>query len=183
MRSFVRAQYDETQEKLAEAGYKPDDTIALYRGMNFTDEQLPEALKGGSPEFTESDTVQSAMSSYSMNFSEAATFATNGDNNSAMTAAHVPVGSILSLPTTGVGCLTEGEVVVLRNDGKKYMSVYGKSNASRAVDRHDMQNQYLKHLRENWQGPTGQRLDNGHGHDLVPTGLGEDTPAWYSRIR
>ena len=178
MRAFVRAQYDETQEKLAEAGYEPDDTIALYRGMNFSDEQMPEALKGGSPEFTESETVQSAMSSYSMNFNEAMSFAVRGRQNSAMAAAHVPVGSILSLPTTGVGCLTEGEVVVLRNDGKKYISVSEGGDPARD----EMYEHYLEHLRQNWQGPTGQRLDNGHGDDLVPDRHG-DAPAWYSRSR
>ena len=178
MRAFVRAQYDETQEKLASAGYEPDDTIALYRGMNFSDEQMPEALKGGSPEFTESETVQSAMSSYSMNFNEAMSFAVRGSQNSAMAAAHVPVGSILSLPTTGVGCLTEGEVVVLRNDGKKYISVSEGGDPARD----EMYENYLGHLRQNWEGPTGQRLDNGHGDDLVPDRHG-DTPAWYSRSR
>jgi len=110
-RQVLRAMYNNTQRELAEAGFKPNDTITMYRGMEQED-------KFG---FSKGDTVGysgNAMESWSTDketaefFSHAAGFY---EDFGATMSMKVRVKDILSTPRTGFGCLTEAEFVIFGN--------------------------------------------------------------------
>jgi uncharacterized protein YjbI with pentapeptide repeats len=87
--------YQRTQKEFADAGYKPDDTITLYRGVK------------------EDSLDLMPMSSWTLSTETANYFAKEGQSSGTVFGAEVPIANIVSLPTTGVGCLGEFEVVVL----------------------------------------------------------------------
>lgn len=98
-RTLLRTMYDKTQSELKAEGVKE---VRLYRGAGFDKPQSP-----GSYELE-----TNAISSWSLGESVARSFADDAPNGAVISTV-VPVERILSFPTTGLGCLREGEVVVL----------------------------------------------------------------------
>jgi uncharacterized protein YjbI with pentapeptide repeats len=86
--------YQRTQGKLADAGYKPDDTLTLYRGVGRSDTTL--SLR--------------PLSSWSALPAVAAEFASESGT---VWAAEVPIKNIVATPATGFGCYDEWEVTVI----------------------------------------------------------------------
>jgi len=115
-RAILRAMYDRTQEEFQKAGYKPGDTIRLFRGVT----TITDAKRG--------ETVgleQNAMSSWSINNEVALFFAKKGvyaENKGIILSMEVPIESILSVAArTGLGEYNEGEFVVLGVPGNQAM--------------------------------------------------------------
>lgn len=105
LRAFVRAQYDETQAVLREAGI---DRLVVYRGM-----MLNHGDDFGSTVRVGSYQLQPA-SSFSLDYKTASSFeAGPGVTVDAVIAVEVDAAAILSTPYSGYGCLNEFEVVVL----------------------------------------------------------------------
>jgi hypothetical protein len=108
-RRILQAMYDNTQAKLADAGFKPGDSITLYRGVN-----LP---KTATSSWRAGDTVSitgNTMESWSLGKEVARRFANwpgAGERNTILTAK-VPIESIISTARTGAGCLIEGEFII-----------------------------------------------------------------------
>jgi len=213
MRNFVRSQYENTQDKLKEMGFKPGDTITLFRGMNWVEDgrKPPEGIfdisrddlrKFVPSKHLHAEALFQPMSSYSMTLSTATSFASGGPNSfargtaSVVAASHVPIEAILSMPTTGVGCLTESEVVVMPHDGDTHFWIdrVGEDPALRPEEQHLVVDPeqfaglaYREHLKSKWKGPTGA-LFEGRGDDLLTSGRlvgtpGYDSPAWYAKDR
>lgn len=110
-RAIIRAMYDRTQEELANAGYKPTDTIQLYRGITY--DRNP-----GDRMYSTLNYQGNSMESWSVSDSAAQKFATNEgyyDMYGEVVSMAVPVSSIVSTAITGFGCLTEGEFVIAGN--------------------------------------------------------------------
>jgi hypothetical protein len=100
LRSFARAQYDATQADLAARGITE---VTVYRGT-------------GVQGVSEGSVTLRPASSWSSDPSTAREFAATAadqDGNAAVLAATVPASRVLSTPSTGVGCLSEDEVVLL----------------------------------------------------------------------
>lgn len=103
-RKFLRTMYNETQADFAKRGYKPDDTVRLFRGVG-----------EGAGKVTIDDVGNvvkyqgNAMESWSLSTKVAIGF------GSYMIGMDVPVRNIISTARTGYGCLTEGELVVMGN--------------------------------------------------------------------
>ena len=132
-RKIVRAMYTETQEALAAQGYKPNDTVTLYRGVGLPVAQDHElgssvAYKGN------------AIESWSFDVNQAAKFAEHRQDKNDPTnpnpflnstgyllAAEVPVRSILSLATTGFGCFEENEIVIFGSITGSKVYIRGKN--------------------------------------------------------
>ena len=126
--AFLRAQYDSTQAFFKERGITE---LPLYRGMTF-DTGLPDwAADAEGEKFGTEDYVPlRPLSSFSYEESEANNFAGNrqgsGDATSeskntspgVIVSGAVPVDRILSCARTGLGCLSEREVVVIAGDGE-----------------------------------------------------------------
>ena len=109
-KTILQAMYDTTQQRLRDAGFGPEDTITLYRGVKLpkydyefynTGEQM---LVHGNP--LESWTVDAAM---------AGEFMRNVSRSQVgyLLAMEVPVERIFSTAFTGLGCWEEGEMVLL----------------------------------------------------------------------
>jgi len=102
-RKLLRAMYNKTQAELKARGITE---VRVYRGANIEGRmQVPANIK------------TNALSSWSLSENVAASFAAGGSHGRIFTAV-VPSSRILSFPTTGFGCLTEGELTVLggKND-------------------------------------------------------------------
>lgn len=112
-RSFLRAQYNETQEVLKAAGIKE---FQAFRGLNFDSKgELPAGIKPGGG--VHGITMQ-PMSSFSIRHSNAYQFM--GWESGAILVANIPASRVLSIPLTGFGCLQEHEIVVLGTGGKAW---------------------------------------------------------------
>lgn len=111
--AFLEATYGYTQEKLQAAGFKPGDTITLYRGTT-----QPASVAGN---WQAGDTVKvtgNPLQSWSLGEGTARTFVAKspkkgGERVGVVLAMNVPIESLFSTARTGIGCLTEGEYVVL----------------------------------------------------------------------
>jgi len=106
-RKVLRAMYNNTQAELKTAGYKSGDTVTLYRGY----------IGGGRgttipDRDTDVDYHGNAMESWSILPSIASSFGRHPKRGRVL-SMNVPVENVLSTATTGFGCLTEGEFVVL----------------------------------------------------------------------
>lgn len=115
-RAVLRAIYDNTQEKLAAAGYKPTDTIQLFRGIevrNAADDGYV-ALPRGVANYT-----GNAMESWSSSSSVASSFSVFQARN--VLSQSVPVKNIISTCRTGLGCLVEAEFVVMGVPGTQVL--------------------------------------------------------------
>jgi len=110
IRLFLRAQYEITQERLKAAGI---DTLTLYRGMTV----VPDGLEHGkSAEIsTRPLNAFSASKQVAFDFSKGKmTQSIAGPKGKGIViSGKVPAERVLSLATTGIGCLSEQEVVVL----------------------------------------------------------------------
>lgn len=105
--------YAETQQQLKDAGV---DKVTVYRGMSFQRETDWAQADG------DNIAVQSnPLSSFSTNLYTAEGF-TRDDNKSlaVILGGTVPRESIFSIPTSGVGCTTEHEVVVMHSDKSRF---------------------------------------------------------------
>jgi len=105
-RQFLRTVYNSTQARLAEQGFKPGDTVTLYRGYK-TD--------NGSEGISVGNIVGyngNAIESWSSNIETAKNFASNV-RIGAVFAMEVPVENIVSTAITGFGVISEYEFVVL----------------------------------------------------------------------
>jgi len=99
-RRFLRAMYDETQERLRSLGVPADGFVTLYRGVRIPGEWYRDdvaAYEGN------------AIESWSTSIQVAVSFA----GNQQVLDAAIPANRIISTATTGFGCLVENEVVVL----------------------------------------------------------------------
>jgi hypothetical protein len=105
---FVRTQYDQTQSALKDEGLNPNDTVTLYRG---TEQELDEP--GARMEI-----AMRPLSSFTPDPDVARLFTIDKKPDSPILKSEVPVSQILSIPSTGVGCLNEKEVVLLGNVGQ-----------------------------------------------------------------
>lgn len=122
-RNAARVIYENTQQELAQAGYKPTDTIRLYRGMVYhKDIDVDPQLEKGATYGWNGNAVES----WSFDKNIADSFAgTNAKSVSWMTpnkkryvvSMDVPISSIFSTAKTGIGCLTEAEVIVFGSIG------------------------------------------------------------------
>ena len=102
LRDFVSAQYAETQQLFAENGISE---VEIYRGMTMAN-----------PPTSGTSVNMRPLSSWSLSANVAESFALDtvrGRQEAVTMKATVPVSRILSTPITGVGCLAEGEVVIL----------------------------------------------------------------------
>ena len=107
---FVRAVYEETQERLQELGV---ETVRVYRGMTLDD---PDAFY--MEERNAEVMPMRPLSSWSLNPSTASTFSMGSEDMNfeymgVVLAAEVPRERIFSTCITGIGCLSETELVVL----------------------------------------------------------------------
>ena len=110
MKSFLRAQYDETQDFL-----KDYDTISLYRGMYYEKKDI---AKTGNLISDFDNTVKNIdislqpISSFSTNPDIAVEFSDTGAYQ-VVIKSDIPKERILSTCQTGFGCKIESEMVVL----------------------------------------------------------------------
>jgi hypothetical protein len=103
-RKFVRAMYENTQEWFAKQGYAPDDTVTLFRGVGASAGKITVSDIGNTVNYK-----GNAMESWSLSSTVAKGF---GDF---MVSMKVPVKNIISTSRTGIGCLEEGEIIVMGN--------------------------------------------------------------------
>ncbi|MFA6875732.1 MAG: NUDIX hydrolase [Parabacteroides sp.] len=100
-KSFLKAQYDNTQKYFKEKGITE---IEVYRGMQNIENDIGK----------KKTTLRlQPMSSFSTSFDTANMFANAGDGFGTISKAVIPVEDILSTPFTGFGCLHENELVVI----------------------------------------------------------------------
>ena len=109
MDGFVGAMYEHTQRRLAATGFKPSDTITLYRGIGFPRSRT---------DLSDGDVIdmrQNPLSSWSSAPSEAAKFASHfwGEQASVLIKMEVPVSAIAGTARTGFGSLPECEFIVV----------------------------------------------------------------------
>jgi hypothetical protein len=99
--------YDNTQAKLAALGFKPDDTIRLYRGVNLPQAQAYAVVREGVK--VHGNPLESWTTSpyTAMGFGE-----DRADTYGVVLTADVPVRDIVSTPLSGTGCMLEYEVVI-----------------------------------------------------------------------
>ena len=109
-RKVLRAIYDNTQELLADHGYKPDDTVTLYRGLaldDFDGDAGQIALWKGN-----------AIESWSISPDVAKFYTRHRVSESdyklkgLVVGIRVPVRNIMSSPATGMGSTVSGEYII-----------------------------------------------------------------------
>lgn len=103
-RKTLRAMYEHTQDTLKKMGIGPDDRVLLYRGSSYQTKGTRRATFHGN-----------TLESWTVSRKIADEFAERGYGDTFVTS--IPARSILSLATTGLGCLTEGEVVTVSTEG------------------------------------------------------------------
>jgi len=114
-RKVLRAMYNKTQSELKARGITE---VRAYRGAIFSVDEYKGIIKG----FKNVNIKTNPLSSWSLSQETASGFATGAAGQKAKRgvtfSSVIPASRILSLPTTGFGCLTEGELVVLggKND-------------------------------------------------------------------
>ncbi|GAA2746090.1 hypothetical protein [Kitasatospora cinereorecta] len=111
LEAFLTAMWDRTQTHLAEANL---GSLTVFRGMSTPDGQPPAGWAADGS--TLSDPALRPLSAFSLNPDVAHGFATEEGPGIVMSAI-VPAGRIIATPATGIGCLDEGEVVVLAGPG------------------------------------------------------------------
>jgi len=107
-RDIIRSMYERTQKELSDAGYKPEDSVILYRGLQHDDFF---GKKGDIAEYK-----GNAMESWTFDYYTAIKFANGsleeGGSFGYVLEMKVPIRNILSTPRTGYGCYDEAEVVI-----------------------------------------------------------------------
>jgi hypothetical protein len=138
--AFLQAQYDATQQYLADKGIK---SVTVFRGMRFDSREDFE--KAGFDHYTQDEysnhpddekvaqgsaiVRQRPLSSWSVSRKIAVDFA-GEDGLGVVIKTRVPSSHIVSTPLTGLGCAQESEVVVM-DDPK---SLYYRVGGGREVD-------------------------------------------------
>ena len=138
--AFLQAQYDATQQYLADKGIK---SVTVFRGMRF--DSKSELEKAGFDHYTQDDysnhpddekvaqgsaiVRQRPLSSWSVSRKIAVDFA-GEEGLGVVMKTRVPSSHIVSTPLTGFGCAQESEVVVM-DDPK---SLYHRVGGGREVD-------------------------------------------------
>lgn len=129
LRAFLRAQYDETQARLAAAGITE---VTLHRGMRF---DHPTDPTSGTPESSSAtydlppppdwaadggtaEVPLRPLSSFSANPGTGALFADQSHGTGVVLSGTVPADRILATPRSGVGSLAEAEFVTLAGPGQ-----------------------------------------------------------------
>jgi len=150
MGQFLRAQYEQTQEFLADAGI---ESVTVYRGMvlrpqiidretykpigpnedydNMRAVLVPDEPAPPYKQWSKSATTELSMqpmSSASYLLGEATVFGNPGSGGlGIIAAAEIPAERILSTPLTGTGCLSEAEIIVLGGTDEWRVAAYDKS--------------------------------------------------------
>ena len=111
-RSILRAMYNKTQSELKDRGITE---VKAYRGVHIDPLEFSKMNAGGGIKNVQVKT--NVLSSWSLSGSIAREFAQDITGGVVFSSV-IPASRILSLPTTGFGCLTEGELIVLggKND-------------------------------------------------------------------
>jgi hypothetical protein len=123
-KSFLRAQYDATQEYFKENGIT---SITGYRGMRFSFVDTPSNFEFGKKVSMVEDVLQlQPMSSFSTSPSTAVTFAAERPSRMVV-QSKIPVERILSTCQTGYGCKSEAEFVVLGGEETFKIATYGET--------------------------------------------------------
>ena len=128
-RKVLRAMYNRTQKELAAAGI---EEVTLYRGFIGSDKK-----KKGSTEIIS----ENAMESWTLSHSVASSFADSYTGSGGggvkkrvygdVYQAVIPRERILSIPKTGLGCITEFEFTVLGSAAKDTVKVVGRGKSGR----------------------------------------------------
>lgn len=114
-RSFHEAQYVATQDRLANAGLKPDDPVTLYRGFN----DVTGVLEDQEP-YTTFPMDANPLSSWTTDKGVAEQF--SGPSGYVL-RSEVPVKDIVGSPHTGQGALNEQEIVVRDSADRRAMII------------------------------------------------------------
>lgn len=117
-REFLRIQYDETQKMFQDMGIQ---LLSVGRGMNIpSNSPLIKSIESNKPDWKENNVgveqqlTLRPLSSWATKSWEAMKFATpTEDSESIFAVANVPAEQVLSLSTTGLGCLPEWEAVLI----------------------------------------------------------------------
>ena len=124
--SAINSIYEKTQKTLKDSGVRE---VILWRGTNFKKD--PDGLDW----LDRNDAVtvrpvldMNPVSSFAMDYESAARFS-SGDSSRVqmMTAAKVPAENIFSMASTGLGAVTESEVLVIGRKLDNRISVAGKN--------------------------------------------------------
>ena len=107
-RKVARSMYNHTQERLREYGYKPGDTVVLFRGVN------RDIGKSGKVQYK-----GNAMESWSVSDLTASDF------GSTVLRMEVPIENIIGTSVSGFGCLPEGEFVIAGNIEGTIAEIWG----------------------------------------------------------
>lgn len=123
--STVNVIYEGTQKTLKEAGVSE---VVLWRGSNF--KAAPKGLEWlGTRDAVTAKPVldMNPLSSFAMDFNTASSFSGGVGDVEMMTVAKVPAAQVFSLSSSGIGCLTESEVLVVGKKLDARLSVVGKN--------------------------------------------------------
>ncbi len=117
-RKFVRSVYDNTQDHFKKLGYGPDDEIILYRGI-----WMP--MDNRKRKFFNSPAQLGKFVRYRGNTVESWSLSSKVAHNfdSFVIAKRVKIKDIYSTAVTGIGCLTEGEVVIINREPQSIAEV------------------------------------------------------------
>ena len=116
-RAVVTAQYRATQQYFAEHGVTE---ITVSRGMMFRPERVPSWVPADRHDRQIGSVPLNPLTSFTTRAAVASAFAKrewDGDHVSVRIHGTIPVDRVLSTPRTGMGCLSESEVVVLAGPG------------------------------------------------------------------
>lgn len=118
-REFLRIQYEETQSMLKELNVQ---SLSVARGMTVGENsQLIKDMNSTNPDWKENNVgvekplTLRPLSSWATKSWEAMKFASplEEGNENVLAVANVPAEQVLSLSTTGIGCLPEWEAVLV----------------------------------------------------------------------
>lgn len=113
---LLSSMYEYTQETLADAGFKPGDTIRMMRGVRLFNDEVA-GLKNGD----NITVVGNAMASWALSSPGGKHVAENfmGSSHGGKTAVvlqmDVPIELIAGSARSGYGCLKEGEFIILNS--------------------------------------------------------------------
>lgn len=113
---LLSSMYELTQEKLADAGFKPGDTIRMMRGVRLFNDEVA-GLKNGD----NISVIGNAMASWAVSsgggqgIAERFMGSSGGGKTAVVLQMDVPIELIAGSARSGFGCLTEGEFIVLNS--------------------------------------------------------------------
>jgi hypothetical protein len=141
-RQVLRAMYEHTQEWLADETRFPGDTVDLGRGFGRTEE---DAIRDGIYDiaidgYEDVTLYTNPLTSWSSDLEIAKGFAGQGNRGETehyVATATIPKSWVLSSCTTGFGCMTESEYVVLRAADAKAEVYKVDGSGSQDPNNHD----------------------------------------------